>query len=151
MADIDGAVAEIVDVLATIDGIRFTPDDPPEGSSRWPMCLVFGSAAAYINGPPDVMTGLHDITIMLLVPRDYKRGLADAHSLLTSLQDDIPDALYQALTDRDFGAAADSSNFHTWSEEGISMAKEFAVDYEGTECLANVYTISGLKIMETLS
>jgi len=147
--DIDAAVAEIVDLIqANITDIRFTPDDPPEGNERWPMCLVYGSTANYATPVSGVMTGLHGVTIMLLVPRDYKRGLADAHSLLTSLQDDIPQELLQGILENTIGEGAASSVISTFGS--IDMVKQFGIDYEGTDCIAAVYTINDLKIMETL-
>jgi len=150
MADIDAAVAELVDVIRTnIPEIRFTPDDPVETNERWPLCLVFGQSGSYNNGPPDIMRGLHAVTIMLFVKRAYKTGLADAHALLTSIQDKIPNALLQAVTDGVISETATSSVISTFGS--IDYTKQLSIDYNGIDCIALVYTINDLKIMETLS
>ena len=70
MAVLKDAIAEIIDELQTISGIRRVPDAPPEKNEDFPFAVVYPLTGLYTVGPSTLMKGLHGINIELHVARN---------------------------------------------------------------------------------
>ena len=150
MADIDGAITEIVQTIrGNVSGLRNVPDNPNEIGDVTPMVIVFGGDGEYMEMPSTNMQGLHNLTIGLLVKRTTKRGVADALATLRGLQDEVPKSLFQAIKDGDIGEGAASSELSTFGN--ISYSYDMSVEYGGVEHVGIFYTIQDLKIQDALS
>ena len=128
------AVAEIIDELQTISGIRRVPNDPPENNDQFPFAVVYPIRGLYTQGPATLMKGLHSVNVELHVaqkdlPRDF--------SLVMDLIDEIPYELMKLLNDGGF------SNLATIGQIDYTFGP---LSWAGVPTLGVTYTITGVKV-----
>ncbi|MHC4646876.1 MAG: hypothetical protein ACYTBJ_15365 [Planctomycetota bacterium] len=134
MSILKDAVAEIVDELQTISGIRRVPDDPPENNDQFPFAVVYPLTGLYTQGPAVLMKGLHSVNIELHVsrkdlPRDFK--------LIMDLIDEIPYELMKLLNDGGY------TNLSTIGEIEYTFGP---LSWAGVDTLGVTYTITDVKV-----
>lgn len=86
MATLQQAIDQIQDLVGALTDIRAAPDEPPERMNAYPFAVCFAGDGAYHLGPPDLMTGLHNIILELHVarknlPRDISTAMGFAKSI----------------------------------------------------------------------
>ncbi|MHC4334128.1 MAG: hypothetical protein ACYSUV_10315 [Planctomycetota bacterium] len=129
------AVAEIVDELQTISGIRRVPDAPPENNDQFPFAVVYPLTGTFQQEMTQFMKGLHNINIELHVAR---KDLPRDYALVMNLFDTIPYEIFKKQKDGDF------SNLSTI---GGPIEYTFGpLSWAGVETLGVTYTISGVKV-----
>ena len=128
------AVAEIVDELQTISGIRRVPDEPPENNEQFPFAVVYPLTGRYTQGPAQLMKGLHSINIELHVAR---KDLPRDFSLVMDLIDEIPYELMKLLNDGGYSELATIGQIE-YTFGPLSWA--------GVETLGVTYTITNVKV-----
>lgn len=128
------AVAEIVDELQTISGIRRVPDNPPENNDQFPFAVVYPITGLYTQGPAQLMKGLHSVNVELHVAR---KDLPRDFSVVMELIDDIPYELMKLLNDGGY------SNLSTIGEIEYTFGP---LSWSGVDTLGVTYTITGVKV-----
>lgn len=128
------AVAEIVDELQTISGIRRVPDAPPENNEQFPFAVVYPLTGTYQQEMTHFLKGLHSINIELHVARkDLPRDYAQVMELI----DTIPYELTKKLKDGEY------SNLATL---GVIEYVFGPLEWAGVPTLGVTYTINNVKI-----
>jgi hypothetical protein len=134
MSLLKNTVAEIVDELQTISGIRRVPDEPPENNEQFPFAVVYPLTGLFIPGPATLMKGLHSINIELHVARkDLPRDFAQVMDLI----DEIP---YQIMKLRNDGLLTSMATF------GPITYIFGPLSWSGVETLGVTYTIEEVKV-----
>ena len=129
------AIAEIVDELQTIKGIRRVPDEPPENNDAFPFAVVYPIAGLYTQGPAQLMKGLHSVNIELHVVR--KADLAREFNQVMDLIDTIPWELMKKLNDAEY------NNLATIGQIEYIFGP---LSWAGEETLGVTYTITDVKV-----
>lgn len=134
MAVLKDAVAEIVDELQTITGIRHVPNSIPENNDLFPFAVVYPLTGLYTQGPAQLMKGLHSVNIELHVarkdlPRDFK--------VVMDLIDEIPYELMKLLKDGGY------TNLSTIGDVEYTFGP---LSWAGVDTLGVTYTITGVKV-----
>jgi len=135
------AIAEIVDELQEIDGIRHVPDEPPESNDAFPFAVVYPGAGRYKILAATNVLGLHNIIIELHVAR---KDLARDYTTVMKIIDEIPKKIYQALKDR-------PSNWETLggdNEFGIETSGFQALEWANVPTRGVVFTLLDVKVKE---
>jgi hypothetical protein len=128
------AVAEIIDELQTISGIRRVPDNPPESNDQFPFAVVYPITGIYTQGPAGLLKALHSVNIELHVAR---KDLPRDFSVVMDLIDDIPYELQKLLNDGGF------SNLATIGEIEYTFGP---LSWAGVDTLGVTYTITNVKV-----
>lgn len=68
MATLQGAIDEIIDELADVEGIQRAPDDPEQQIVVWPVAMAYASESVSVLDASNTKKDLHDITIAVLMP-----------------------------------------------------------------------------------
>jgi len=135
MALLKDAVAEIIDELQTISGIRYAPDELVESANeQFPFAVVYPLTGRYTVGPSTLMKGLHGINIELHVAR---KDLPRDFSTVMKLIDEIP---YQIDKLRKDGKLTAMSTF------GDITYTFGPLSWSGVETLGVTYTIEEVKV-----
>ena len=129
------AVAEIVDELQTIKGIRRVPNEPPESNDMFPFAVVYPISGLYTQGPATLMKGLHSVNIELHVVR--KADLAREFNQVMDLIDTIPWELMKKLNDAEY------NNLATIGQIEYIFGP---LSWAGEETLGVTYTIQNVKV-----
>ena len=135
MALLKDAIAEIIDELQTISGIRYAPDALVESAhDQFPFAVVYPLTGAFVGGPATLMKGLHGINIELHVARkDVPRDFSTVMDLI----DEIP---WQLMKLRNDGKLTHMATFGAITYTFGSLA------WAGVETLGVTYTINDTKI-----
>ena len=133
------AVAEIVDELQTISGIRRVPDAPPENNEQFPFAVVYPITGLYTQGPAQLMKGLHSVNIELHVAR---KDLPRDFSLVMDLIDEIPYELMKLLND---------GGYSELDTIGVIEYTFGPLSWAGIETLGVTYTITGVKVQTAIT
>lgn len=133
------AVAEIVDELQTISGIRRVPDAPPENNDQFPFAVVYPLTGTYEQQMTRLMKGLHSINIELHVAR---KDLPRDFSLVMELIDTIPTELM---------ALHAAGGFSYLATFGIIEYTFGPLSWAGVDTLGVTYTINNVKIETTVA
>ena len=128
------AVAEIVEELQTISGIRRVPNEPPETNDQFPFAVVYPITGLYTQGPAQLMKGLHSVNVELHVAR---KDLPRDFSVVMELIDEIPFELMKLLNDGGY------SNLSTIGQIEYTFGP---LSWAGVETLGVTYTITGVKV-----
>jgi hypothetical protein len=134
------AVADIVDELQTIKGIRRVPDEPPESNDMFPFAVVYPTAGLYTQGPAQLMKGLHSVNIELHVVR--KADLAREFNQVMDLIDTIPWELMKLLNDGGY------SNLDTIGQIEYTFGP---LSWAGEDTLGVTYTINNVKVQTEIT
>ena len=134
MALVKNAIAEIIDELQTISGIRRVPDAPPEKNEDFPFAVVYPLSGSFVGGPATLMKGLHGINIELHVAR---KDLPQDFSQVMDLIDEIP---WQLMKLRNDGGYSHLATFGAITYTFGPLA------WAGVETLGVTYTINETKI-----
>ena len=134
MALLKDAVAEIIDELLTISGIRRVPDAPPENNDQFPFAVVYPLTGTFVGGPATLMKGLHGINIELHVAR---KDLSRDYAQIMDLIDEIP---WQLMKLRNDGKLTNMATF------GAITYTFGPLSWAGVETLGVTYTINETKI-----
>jgi hypothetical protein len=134
------AVAEIVDELQTISGIRRVPDEPPENNDQFPFAVVYPLTGLYTQGPAQLMKGLHSVNIELHVVR--KADLAREFGQIMDLFDTIPYELMKLLNDGGY------SELDTIGQIEYTFGP---LSWSGVETLGVTYTITNVKVQTAIT
>lgn len=133
------AIGEIQELIGALTGIRTAPDTPDE-SVVFPAALTYLARGTFQNGPPEVMTGLHDIAIEIHVARGG--SLARAVAECMPYAESVPDALWGALRDGTI------TELQTWGS--IDYVFGPAV-WGGVPTVAFTFTMRGAKTQEAIT
>jgi hypothetical protein len=128
------AVAEIVDELQTISGIRRVPNDPPENNDQFPFAVVYPLTGGYVGGATGVMKGLHSINIELHVAR---KDLPRDFSVVMGLIDTIP---LELMSLRNAGGFTKLETF------GVIEYTFGPLSWASVETLGVTYTLTDVKV-----
>jgi hypothetical protein len=128
------AVAEIVDELQTISGIRRVPENPPESNEQFPFAVVYPLTGMYVGGATGVMKGLHSINIELHVAR---KDLPRDFSQVMGLIDTIPLELMRLRN------AGSLTNIAAFGPIDYTFGP---LSWAGNETLGVTYTIGEVKL-----
>ena len=128
------AVAEIIDELQTISGIRRVPDEPPENNDQFPFAVVYPLTGLYTQGPAQLMKGLHSVNIELHVAR---KDLPRDYATVMDLIDTIPWELMKLLNDGGY------SNLATIGQIEYTFGP---LEWSGVQTLGVTYTIQNVKV-----
>ena len=134
------AVAEIIDELQTINGIRRVPNEPPENNDQFPFAVVYPITGLYTQGPAQLMKGLHSVNIELHVVR--KADLAREFNQIMDLIDTIPWELMKLLNDGGY------SELDTIGQIEYTFGP---LSWAGVETLGVTYTITGVKVQTAIT
>ncbi len=94
MATLQDIIDQIQDVTGGLTGVRSAPDKPPDNAAAWPVVVAYASSGQWRGGdPPQLMTGIHNITVQMHVPR---KDLARDTALLMAYAKSLPNAIYKA-------------------------------------------------------
>jgi len=139
MATLQKAIDQIQTEVGAISGIRAAPDEPPDQISVYPFAVCFADNGTYDIGPPEVMTGLHTITLELHIARkDLTRDVQKAMVYAKS----IPNAIYKGFTDGNLAAIATLS----------TIRYEFgALGWGGIDTLGFRFFIEGVKTQDAIA
>ena len=137
MATIAAAIQEIVAVVGAVTGMRNVPTAPPDNNDQVPFATLIPSSGRF-EMAGGFMTSWHDVEIHLHVER---KGMAMAYNQIIPLLTTIPTAIMDAL--------ADGSLTYTW-EGDISYVWETS-SWQNTPTLAFIFTIEGVKVLDTLT
>lgn len=138
MATLAGAIAEFVDVIAAVSGIRFSPDTPTESLPVGPAAFVFTANGQSIGAPADSVTTLHDITVAILSPIGSLPATVD---LLLPLYEPIEAALYSHRNGRT------SAHYQTFAGVDYTFGP---VDWNGIAAIGFLVTVRGVKIQNSI-
>lgn len=128
------AIAEIIDELQTISGIRRVPDAPPENNEQFPFAVVYPLNGTYQQEMTHFLKGLHSINIELHVAR---RDLPRDYAQVMELIDTIPYELTKKLKDGGY------SNLATL---GVIEYVFGPLEWAGVMTLGVTYTVNNVKI-----
>jgi len=134
MALLKDALAEIIDELQTMSGIRRVPDEPPENIDQFPFAIVYPLTGVYTVGPSTLMKGLHSINIELHVAR---KDLPRDYSTVIDLIDEIPYQINKLRKDGKLTAMSTFGDF-TFTFGPLSWAN--------VETLGVTYTLTEVKV-----
>jgi len=134
------AVAEIVDELQTISGIRRVPDAPPENNEQFPFAVVYPLTGLYTQGPAQLMKGLHSVNIELHVVR--KDDLAREFNQIMDIFDTIPYELMKLLND---------GGYSELDTIGVIEYTFGPLEWAGVETLGVTYTVTNVKVQTAIT
>jgi hypothetical protein len=136
MATLQGAIAELVDVIAAVDGIIHAPDEPSEQIATWPAAMTYATDGTAINEPPDVAKDLHNIQIVVIMPLvDYRQVMKTLLPLYEPIRNDL-------IAHRNGRTSAHYATFGT-----IAYTLGPIEWTQGQEMFGYVFTIQNLKII----
>ena len=140
MALLKAAVAEIIDELQTISGIRRVPDAPPEKNEDFPFTVVY-PLTGYFNtlSTSEQMKGMHSINIELHVAR---KDLPQDFVQVMDLIDEIP---YQIIKLRKDGLLTAMATF------GNIEYIFGPLSWGGVDTLGVTYTITEVKVERAIT
>ena len=134
------AVAEIVDELQTIKGIRRVPDEPPENNDQFPFAVVYPLTGFFNTLTSSAqMKGMHSINIELHVAR---KDLPRDYATVMNLIDEIPFQIMKLRLDGLLNHMATFGNI-----EYIFGPLSWA----GVDTLGVTYTITEVKVERALT
>lgn len=140
MATLQGAIAELVDVIAAVDGINHAPDEPSEQINNWPAAMTYATNG-FVSGnrASAENKSLHDVTIAVLMPLNDMR---QATKTMLPLYEKITDALISHLNGRT------SANYSTWGSLDYTMGP---IEWpQSLEMYGYIFTIRELKIINEI-
>ena len=137
--DLRDACVEIVEEIQTISGIRSAPEVPPESTDLYPFVVTYPGGGDYHQGPAQVMTGMHNITVELHVER---KDLPRNYSTVLDLIDVIPYELMKLLN---------AGGFSTLSTFGNIEYSFGAMSWNEVETIGVRYTITDVKVQTTIT
>jgi len=139
MTLLKNAVAEIIDELQTMSGIRRVPDEPPENNEQFPFAVVYPLTGLFTQGPAVLMKSLHSINIELHVAR---KDLPRDYTQVMDLIDEIP---YQLMKLRKDGGL---SQIATFGEINYTFGP---LSWAMVDTLGVTYTITNVKVERTIT
>jgi hypothetical protein len=141
MALLKDAIAEIIDELQTISGIRYAPDELVENSNeQFPFAVVYPLTGLFNTRTSSMlMKGLHEINIELHVARkDLPRDFATVMNLI----DEIP---YQLMKKR---LAGSFSHIDAFDEITYIFGPLL---WGGVDTLGVTYTMTVAKVQRAIT
>ena len=139
MALLKNVVAEIIDELQTIPGIRRVPDAPPETNEEFPFAVVYPLSGSFTQGPAQLQKGLHNINIELHVARiDAPRDFTKVMDLI----DEIPYQFQKLLNDGGY------SHLSTFGNIDYSFGP---MEWAQVKTLGVIYTMTEVKVQREIT
>jgi hypothetical protein len=130
-----------------VDALRATELYPVDQVTRYPLAVVFPQAGTLKNGPPENMTGLHNINVMLIYP--LEPGLQQSFERVTPLIDSVGTALWDALRAGEIGSAAGANSvIQTWQDITYTVEDR---SIAGSDYLVVVLVVNQVKIQTALA
>lgn len=140
MPTLQGAIAEIVDTIATVNGINHTPDEPEQQITLWPAAMTFVTEGSLSDNRASVEDkSLHNIAIAVLMPLNDMR---QCMLTMLPLYEPIVAALIGHLNGRT------SSHYQSWLGLNYTLGP---IDWpQGDQMFGYLFQITGLKIMNDI-
>ena len=141
MATIEGAINELIDELAQIQGIYNAPPTPLEQVTAWPVAMVYNSSGQLSENRASFEDkSLHDVEIVVLMPLN---NLNLAVRTMLPLYELVVKKLIQHLNGRT------SNNYETWQTLNYTLGP---IDWpQGQLMYGYLFTIGGMKIINDVS
>ena len=139
MATIEDAIQEMVDIVNAVTGMRNVPGAPPDTNDQFPFATLIPVSGRF-EMQSRAIQSWHDVEIHLHVER---KGMTMAYNQIMPLLTTIPKALMQELSDGGF------THLTTW-EGDISYVWETS-SWQNTPTLAFIFTVEGVKVLDTLT
>jgi hypothetical protein len=140
MSELRDAIREIQAVIQAVPGIRRAPSEPPEQITAFPFALAYTSAGTLQIGPPELMTGLHNIVCEIHISREAELARAIEDALRFS--ESIPMAIMKGLKDGTFTA------FQTFGEISYTFGP---LGWGGLATIGFRFTITNVKIQSVIT
>lgn len=139
MATLQDAIDQIVDAVGVLTGIRHAPDEPTDKAPAFPAIMAYAESGHYSHMPIGVMTGVHTITVELMVARkDLPRDVAAAMAYAKS----IPNAIYKAH----------KAGTLTAVEEIGDINYSFGpMAWGGEDCIGFKFKVAGVKTQDSIT
>lgn len=141
MPTLQGAIDEIIAVIAAVDGINYAPSDPTLQANIWPTAITYatnGRVAETRASIEDI--SLHDIAIAVVQPLG---DLVQATQALLPLYEPIIDALIDHLNGRT------SNHYSAWRNVEYTLAP---IDWpSGDVYYGYIFVIKEVKIQNDIS
>jgi len=141
MATLQGAIAELIDVIGAVSGVQFAPDEPIEQVVGWPVAMAYmtdgllsGNRASQEN------KSLHTVQIAVIMPLN---DLRQCMLTMLPLMEPIVDALISHLNGRT------SNHYSTWG--GLSWTLGPIEWPQGQDMFGYVFAVEGMKIINEIS
>lgn len=140
MATLQGAIDELIAVMATVSGVNAAPSDPTEQVSIWPAAMVYGSDGylADIRASAEDKS-LHSVQIAVIMPLN---DMAICTQIMVPLYEPIASALITHLNGRT------SSHYQTWAGWSYTLGP---IDWPSGQLMYGyVFTINEVKIINDI-
>lgn len=141
MATLQGAVDELIAVVAAVSGINYAPDDPTEQIPVDPAAVVYATNG-YLSGNRASAEdkSLHDIQIAVLMPLV---DMALCMKVMLPLYELVVSALITHLN------GSTSNHYDTWSSLTYTLGP---IDWpQGQLMFGYVFTLGEVKIINEVS
>lgn len=95
MTTLRDTLVQLMTVIEAVQGIRKAPVDPPETMAVFPFAVGYVETGVWKIGPPEIMTGLHNVALEVHVSRE--QDLAHAVKDVMRFSDSVPNAILLAF------------------------------------------------------
>ena len=141
MATLQGAISEIVDVIAAVDSVNHVPDEPTEQVTIWPAAMVYATDGLVSPNRASVENKtLHSITVAVIMPLNDMR---QATKIMLPLYEPIANALIGHLNGRT------SQNYSTWG--GLEYTLGPIEWPQGQVMYGYIFTLREVKIINDIT
>lgn len=137
MATLQGAISELVNVIADVSGINYVPDEPSEQISAWPAAMIYATDGLVSGMRASTENkSLHNVAIAIIMPLQDMRL---ATEIMLPFYELVTDALITHLNGRT------SAHYSTWSELNYTLGP---IEWPSGQLMYGyIFTIGGLKII----
>lgn len=145
---VDSAIAEIINVLRTVDGIENVPLNPPSVMSYAIFGLVYPGNGSYAANPIGTKRGLHNISVDVIMK---EIDFAVCMKRLKPLIDSTALVLLREVSYDSDGNAGNQFNHSIETFEGLDYSWiPSGTDYAGIQVTGLHFTMNNAKLMVNL-
>lgn len=138
MGTLQGFIDAVVTQLRTVDGIRYTPSDPPARIASWPAAPVWQSSGTSRVEFDGVVTYAHDVRVGLLGPAE---DLSKLSRVLTGYLETLIEEIYDTYI---------AGNFADVSAMGDISYTFGPIEWGGVLQFGFILTINNVIIRNTI-